>query len=115
MSFEVMALELNKTAAVFRTELSAVAIETYWESLSSYGKDDLHWAFKRARETCEFMPTIRDLLELLRPRRQRALAEYKPAPYERKPWPERKRRGQSEPTPVADLVAPYIGPTDEKH
>jgi hypothetical protein len=95
MSFEVMALELNKTAAVFRSELSAVAIETYWESLSGYGAEDLHWAFKRARENCEYMPTIRDLLELLRPRRQRQLAEYKPEPYKREPWPERRKPGKT--------------------
>ena len=101
MTRKTLGIELNKTAAVFRTELSTLAVDGYWESLRDYSDDDFAWACKHARETCGFMPTIRDLLAMLRPRRQMSASREETNEYVRQleawtpkePWPN-DRRGQ---------------------
>lgn len=59
------ATELDKTAAVFRVELTAPAIEAYWEAFETADDDDFRKACRKARTECEFMPTIRQIAKHL--------------------------------------------------
>ncbi len=117
MNRKTFAVELSKTAGAFRAELGDFGIEAYWEAFEDETDAEFVQACRRAREECDFMPTIKELRKFLPDRRARAVREEtklwlaKNASYSRKkPWP---RLG--EPTPVAELVAPYLGPTTEKH
>lgn len=117
MKRETLVLELNKTAAVFRSPLSTLAIDGYAEAFEDACEADFVRACRRARQECEFMPTIKQLRQFLPDRRgEAAIAETnrwlaQSAAHRPRNWP---RLGPSEPTPVADLVAPYLGPPPDK-
>jgi hypothetical protein len=123
MTRKVLVLELNKTAAVFRTELSPPAYEGYWEAFHTEIDQDFARACRRAREELDFMPTIKQLRHFLPDRRGREAVEAtnrylaKLEACRPKAWPKQidRRRGNSEPTPVTELVAPYLGPSDKRH
>jgi hypothetical protein len=119
MIFETLALELNKTAAVFRSELSALAIDGYWEAFERDSDDDFVKACRRARAECDFMPTIKQLRSFMPDRRglaaigatERYLRRNRQLAERQAPWPRRL----AEPTSVAELAAPYLEPPDKIH
>ncbi len=65
MRKDVFAVELNKTAAVFRTELNEALMAGYWEAFSDQTDDGFTGACKRARVECDFFPTIKELRRFL--------------------------------------------------
>lgn len=118
MNRAVLVIELNKTSAVFRCELSAPAYEGYWEAFHLETDADFARACRRAREELDFMPTIKQLRMYLPDRRVRAAVEatnryLRQLTAPRKPWP--ARIGPDDPTPVAELVGKYLVPPDEVH
>lgn len=87
----VFAMEMAKTADVFRVQLSDLAMEAYWEAFETAGDDDFRRACKRARAECEFMPTIRQIGSFLpsKPLPVDPLVAQLLQPWERvEPWPE---------------------------
>jgi hypothetical protein len=110
---KTFAPEMSKTAGAFRAELGEFGIEAYWEAFQTETDQDFAQACRRAREECDFMPTIKALRQFLPDRRARAaveatdryLRENQQLSERLAPWP---RRIEPEPTPVAELVAPYL-------
>ena len=116
---KTFAPELAKTAGAFRAELGEFGIEAYWEAFETETDADFVQACRRAREECDFMPTIKELRKFLPDRRARLVRQQterwlaENAAHSRKrPWP---RLGPTEPTPVAELVAPHMKPPDRIH
>ena len=123
MNRSLLVVELNKTAAVFRVELSAPAYEGYWEAFAAESDADFTRACFRARAECDFFPTIRELRKFL-PSRESRRAVAETDRYLRHmrqigakaaaSWP--ARIGPSDPTPVAELLGPYLQePAKEVH
>jgi hypothetical protein len=118
MKRETLVMELNKTAAVFRCPLSTLAIDGYGEAFEGVPDADFVRACRRAREECDFMPTIKQLRAFLPDRRGQAAIEEtnrwlaRNAASRPKSWP---RLGPTEPTPVGELVGRYLDPPDKVH
>ncbi len=123
MTYKLLVLELNKTAAVFRTELTTLGIDGYWEAFERDDDGDFVTACRRARAECDYMPTIKQLRMFLPDRRAKAAMAATERYLKREqrdasklaPWPtdrpERRRRLEpGEPTPVGELVGPYLEP-----
>lgn len=119
MTREQFALELNMTASVLppRTELSVLALDAYWQAFRTESHTDFSRACRRAREELDYMPTIKQLRTFLPSRASRTAIEatdrylrdmHQIAARARTTWP--ARIGPSDPTPVAELVGPWLEP-----
>ena len=78
------------------------AIAAYLESLAHWPRDIAAQAFRQARETCKFRPTIAEIVEIGEPlmaRRRRTLAPDPP----RLPAPERKITSEQ----LDEIMAPW--------
>lgn len=85
------AAEINKTADVFRVELSRPALDAYWEAFEVADDDAFRAACRRGRAECDFMPTIKQLARYMpvRPQPQDPLLTRLLQPWERaEQWPD---------------------------
>jgi hypothetical protein len=62
--------ELTKCSLHFRQDLSRADFLVYWESLKDRDADAVRRAVVLCRETLEFMPKLRDVLDRLSPAAQ---------------------------------------------
>ena len=100
--------ELAKLAAVLKGQVTALLIEAFWEAFQDYTLADFVAASRKARETLDFMPSIRELKQLLPPK-PRPVDPYLAKllqPFERKePWPDKAERllPRAQPQPETDI------------
>jgi len=116
---KTFAPELSRTVGAFRAELDEFGIEAYWEAFQTETDADFSNACRRAREECDFMPTIKELRKFLPDRRARAAKEETDRWLRRNEQLSAKARaswrqlGPDEPTPVGELLGPWMEPPTE--